>query len=144
MSSVRLRFDGLNDLRAALRRLPAELASEAQAVVTDAAAAAAAEVQAANPIKTGNLQSHVTVAPIVAGRWGAAVLVKSTATAGRTSIPLQNIVDSGTQVRRTSKGANRGQTKRKNILVPIVMRHRARMEAALRAIVVRAGFTLRG
>lgn len=145
MSSVRFRFDGLNELYAALRRLPAELASEAQGVIADASTAAASELRAAYPVKTGKLQGGVTVNTLNAGRWGAAALVKSTATAGKTSIPLSHIVDSGTsQPRRTAKGANRGQMPRGNIFVPIVMRHRARMEAALRAIVTRAGFTLRG
>ena len=143
MASVKLTWRGLEELRAALRALPGELADAAQRAVMAAGNHAAAEIAAAYPVgpgtdqhEGGTLRRGVKAVPQTAGRFGAAVQVRSTARHAR-------IFESGTQTRQTSLGYNRGAMPGANIFVPVMMRRRRELHRELIAIVQQAGFTIR-
>lgn len=100
MAGNRIVFDGLAELKAALRTLPAELAQEAGEIVKANAAEAAREIRADYPSRTGNLKNHVYVTN-EARQFGASAVVKNTAKHAW-------LYDNGSQARHTDIGANRG------------------------------------
>jgi hypothetical protein len=137
MASVRLSFDGLSDLIAALKALPDALAAEAGKDVHDAANRAAEEVIAAYPEVTGNLKQHVKVVTKNAGRYGVVAQVRSTA-------KHADLYEFGTQARHTALGYNRGTMPPAKKFVPIMARYRRRMQDRLIKVVEAEGFTVRG
>jgi hypothetical protein len=130
---------GLDELRAALLHLPAELTQLATAIVESAADGAADEIRAAYPEgDTGNLKKGVRVRT-EQGRGGSTVrrVVRSTAAHA-------SIFETGTQTRQTKLGYNRGFMPGANIFVPVVMRRRRDMQEDLIAVVEQAGIDVRG
>lgn len=134
--SVKLEMQGLAELRTALRNLPEDLAREGDVIVLAHAEDAARQIQTAYPEgPTGNLKRGVVVERN-RSKFYTQGLVKSRAKHAW-------IFENGTDVRRTSKGANRGrmpqadETKR---FIPKVVRLRARMVKQLVELVRRAGF----
>ena len=135
--SASIQWSGLLELREALKHLPDDLTAEATAIARDAATGARDEIRAVYPVATGSLVRGVTLRESKKGRWQAAFRVISRA-------PHANIFEAGTKTRRTKKGWNRGFMPAADLFVPIVIRHRARMWAPLKALVERAGFEVYG
>ena len=133
-----LRIEGLAELRAALRALPAELAAEAGPLVEAAAEGAAAEVRAGYQRAggTGNLADHVVVDVVAMGRFGAAARVRSTARHAW-------LFELGTEVRHTRDGWNRGRMPPGKVFVPVLMRRRAALWRALAGLLASAGLEVR-
>jgi hypothetical protein len=138
--SVQLQWVGLDELRKALLRLPAELTAEAADIVNDAADAAAVEIREAYPEgETGNLKKGVRVRTET-GRAGPFTVRKSV----RSTAPHANIFEVGTKVRTNKAGANRGFMPGANIFVPVVTRRRRVMFTDLLRVLEEAGLDVRG
>jgi hypothetical protein len=135
--SASVTWSGLEELKAALRSLPADLADDASDIVEGAAQAAKTEIYNAYPERTGNLRQHTTVAIRASGRYGAGAVVKNTA---RHAWMFEN----GTQARHTAIGANRGSMPAGHVFIPIVMRWRRRMYEQLKSLLVRHGLQVAG
>ena len=136
MSNNRFEWQGLTELRSALRELPDDLARDAGPIVAEAAEGAQRDTQIAYPSRTGNLRAGVKVDQQVSSRFGAAARVKSTA-------PHANIFERGTGPRQTRQGWNRGrmpEAPEHQKMIPIVIKHRRRMFEGLKDLVRRAGF----
>lgn len=135
--SATVRWDGLDELRAELRRLPADLADDASDIVTGAADAAKTEMYDAYPERTGNLRQHLTVGSRSAGRYGAAAVVKNTS-------PHAWLFENGSQARHTDLGANRGSMPAGHVFIPIAIRWRRRMYGQLKSLLERHGLQVSG
>jgi hypothetical protein len=135
--SATVTWIGLEELKAALLRLPAELTELAGGIVRAASDAAAEEIREAYPEgETGNLRRGVRVSNRPAGAFGVARVVRSTA-------PHAVLFETGTQTRQTALGYNRGFMPGANIFVPVVTRHRRDMQEDLVALVEDAGIDVR-
>lgn len=130
------RIDGLDDLKAALRRLPHELTAEASEIVIANAQKAKADIIAAYPRRTGNLKNHVSVTT-VSSTYSTGAIVKNTAKHAW-------LFENGTQARHTDIGANRGSMPAGHVFVPIVIRQRRVMYERLRALLVEHGLSVSG
>lgn len=137
--SASLKFQGLDELRAALKRLPDELKEDALALVIHSGDEAAATIRSAYEASRviGNLARGVKTQIIPAGRFGAAVAVRSTA-------KHAFIFENGTQTRKTQLGANRGAMPPGRVFVPIMIRQRRVLHELLVDLVERAGFQVVG
>lgn len=133
----RIVWDGLDELRAELRKLPAELADEASGIVLQHADGAAQEIKAAYPSRTGNLRNGMAVIRSAAGRFGVGAIVRNRA-------PHAWIFENGTQARHASIGANRGSMPPGHVFIPRVIKWRHRMYGALKAMLVRHGLVVSG
>lgn len=136
MSANRLEFDGLDDLRSALRQLPADMASQGASIVETTAARVGADVVRNYPSRTGTLQRRVRVDHGVSARSGVSAIVRSAA-------PHASLYEFGTEARRTGAGANRGRMPvgpESSRLIPQAIRARRRMTDELTALVRAAGF----
>jgi hypothetical protein len=134
----RLELRGLDELRAALRNLPGDLAEEAAVIVEAQAAEAERSIEAGYPEgPTGNLRRGV-VRESNRSKFGVAAIVRSRA-------PHAHLFEAGTKPRRTAKGANRGAmppAAEAQRFVPKAIRARARMFSALKDLVRRAGLVV--
>jgi len=143
VSETKFLFTGLDELKAELRTLPADLAAEASAIVHRSADSAATQVRSVYQAHriTGNLAEHVTVTPQAIGQYGAAVLVKS---AARHS----HLFESGTVVRHyvTVNGVDHltGPMPGFHVFIPAMIRARRVMYADLAALLERHGLRVRG
>jgi hypothetical protein len=137
VSKNRIRLDGIEELRDALRRLPHDLKAEAVEIVQETAESAAAEIRAKYPTRTGNLREGVHVRPSEVSTFGAGAIVKNSAKHAW-------IFEHGTVARRTSIGAKRGSMPPGNVFIPIAIRKRRAMEAKLKAVLVRHGLVVSG
>lgn len=135
--SVRVVLTGFEELRLALRQLPDHLVDEATGIVTARAEAAAAQVVAAYPEKSGNLRKGVKVDQLATGRGGVARRVRSTS-------KHAYLYENGTQARHTDLGANRGAMPPAHVFVPTMIRERREMTRQLAAMVEREGLTVTG
>jgi hypothetical protein len=136
--SAELTFIGLDELRRALLRLPADLTLRSAGIVDEAAEAAAAEIKAAYPEgDTGNLRKGVRVGRASGKEFTVRRVVRSSA-------PHANLFETGTQTRQTALGYNRGFMPGANIFVPVVVRRRRAMFEDLVRIVEQAGLDVRG
>lgn len=136
MSNNRLDL-GLDELREALRNLPAELTGEASRIVQAAANGAAAQIKAAYPRRTGNLGDGVTVETISGGQFTAGAIVKNTS-------KHAFIFENGTQARHTAIGANRGSMPPGHAFVPAIIRKRRWMDEQHIDLLRRHGLTVEG
>lgn len=136
MSNNRLDL-GLDELREALRKLPAELTGEASHIVEGAANGAAAQIKAAYPRRTGNLVNGVSVETVSSGQFSAGAIVKNKA-------KHAYIFDNGTQARHDAIGANRGSMPPGHVFVPAVIRKRRQMYEQLKDLLVRNGLQVSG
>ena len=130
---------GLAELKAELRRLPEELASDAGEVVLGAANRAEAAILARYPHgPTGNLRDGVSVHEARADRFGAKMIVRSAA-------PHAHLYEYGS-ASRAYKGANRGRMPAATggpVFVPEMQRARAWMWDALRRLIEATGLEVR-
>lgn len=127
--SARVIFEGLDELRDELKRLPAELNREARDQVIATAEATAAELRAAYPEKTGNLRRGVKVK----------IEETPTSTIAKviSSAPHAHLWEFGTEIRKTQKLYPRGRMTAKfdQGLVGIAIRRRLRMDRLLVAVI---------
>lgn len=137
MSHNRLVFHGLEELKADLRNLPAELASEASQIVVESANGAATEIVATYPERTRNLKRGVKVQMLTGSVFFVGAVVKNTAKHAW-------IFENGTQARHTALGANRGAMPAGRVFVPTVLRWRRRMYEQLTALLERHGLRVTG
>jgi hypothetical protein len=141
VSANKLTFDGLSELRDALRRLPDELKVEAQHIVAVAANGAAAEIRQKYPARTGNLVNGVSVRPSEVSHFGAGAIVVNRA-------KHAFIFENGTQARHyfTKSGAKHevGRMPPGHVFVPIVIRKRRQMYDDLKGVLVRNGLQVSG
>lgn len=138
MSNNRLRFDGLEELRASLRRLPKELRDEARQIIVDAAQGAATEIRQKYPRRTGDLADKVEVQVLQSGsNFVAGAIV-------RNKSKLAFIFENGTQARHNALGANRGSMPPGHVFIPAMVRARRRMYERLRELVKRKGLRVIG
>jgi hypothetical protein len=135
--SSRIVWNGLAELREQLRNLPAELTGEASHLVEGAANAAAADIKAGYPVRTGNLRDHVFVSHRDKGRFSSGAVVKNTA-------KHAHIFEVGTQARHNSLGANRGSMPPGNVFIPAVIKRRRAMYEQLKALIDRNGLKVSG
>ena len=133
MKSVMVAFEGLDELRKALRDLPDELEAQARVIVEDAANKTAGELLAAYP-HYGALHN------------GVHVVDKSSKLQARFVVESRSHEASwwefGTQNRHTQKGWNRGAAPAHpgQGLVPLAGRNRRAMRGDLVALVRANGF----
>jgi hypothetical protein len=138
MSDNKLTIEGLEELRAALRQLPQELADEAGPIVLTLAQYAADEMDQKYAAHewTGNLRNGLSVTRDDAYiRFGARAVVKNRA-------PHAWWAENGTQIRKTSTGANRGAMPPIHVFVPSAIRWRRAMVEQLKGLVRRAGLVV--
>ena len=130
-----LKINGLNELIQELRRLPPALVRDAGPIVHAQAEEMARQVQAAyGPHRqTGNLESHLSVT-LEGGASYATARVKNSAYHAW-------IFENGTGPRNYN-GKNRGVMPAQHVFIPIAIRRRAVMVAALTELVERAGLTV--
>lgn len=131
---IRLEFEGLDDLREALKRLPQELAEKASTVVKETAQQVGSDVIANYPDRSGNLRSGVSVK----------VTGSSVSTTGivRSASPHAHLYENGTARRQTDRGYNRGVMPRgpNDALVGVrAGRARRKMYDQLKDVVQQAG-----
>lgn len=136
---ARVFLDGLDELRADLRAMPAELAVEAGPIVLEAAERAKASMH--YPRITGDLQDHVKVETVSGGRFGAAAKVTQGSRLGY-------IFEHGTVARHyfTRSGAKHltGRMPPGHVFVPAVIQARRQMYDELKAFVAEKGFQVSG
>lgn len=140
MSNNRLRFDGLQELRADLRRLPKELRDEAEEIVFDSAEDAAREIRAGYEAhrRSGELAEKVEVQQLKGeGTAFAGALVQNKS-------KLAFIFENGTQARHTAIGANRGAMPPGHVFVPAVIKARKSMYNRLRELLRTKGLKVTG
>jgi bacteriophage HK97-gp10 putative tail-component len=140
VSQNRLVMVGLEEFKRQLRQLPEELASEADTIVQAHATEAQAAIQRAYPEgPTGNLRRGVTRTR-ESSRFGSRAIVRSRA-------KHASLYEYGTKPRRNSRGANRGTmpvAPESSRMIPIIVRKRRAMVAALIDLVRRAGLKVDG
>jgi hypothetical protein len=143
MSNNRIVFDGLDELKAALRALPAELTVEASREVEGAgngAAVAIRTVYGAHRV-TGHLQESVTVEQRQAGQFAAAVVVKA-------NDPIAWLFDNGSQARHWAGGKSTGimwgNTPPTHVFVKTMIAARRKMYDKLRDLLERKGLVVSG
>lgn len=138
MSQNRLTWDGLEELRAELRQLPADLAREAGYIVQAEANGAAVAIRTAygQHRRSGQLQDGVTVEH-AASPFGARSIVRSTA-------PEARVFEVGSQARHTSLGANRGSMPPGNVFYPAIHTAQRSMWVQLKDLLVRHGLSVSG
>lgn len=128
----------MDELRAALRALPEDMAREASEIVQTQAEFARQDIQRVYPSVTGTLANRVDTSKATTSRFGAGTVVRSRA-------PHSAMYEFGTKPRRTASGANRGRmpaADASKAMIPIVIRRRRQMVAKLIELVRRAGFTV--
>ena len=143
---ARLILRGFEELRAALRELPATLSEEASHIITNEATDAANLIIAEynSHRDTGDLADHVSV-KIVQSQFGTSATVKS---AGK----IAWLFDNGSQARHyvTARGGEHatgqmwGKTPPRTPLSTTMMDHRREMFELLRALLEREGLTVKG
>lgn len=137
MSNNRIRFDGLAELRQALRNLPKRLTDEATNIVEHTAQRMKADVTSDYPEgPTGNLKRGVVISRSHGG-FATGATVKNNA-------KHAFIFEHGTQVRHTDLGWNRGRMPPGRVFVPAAVRNRREMFNALISMVERNGLTVTG
>jgi hypothetical protein len=148
MSDNRFVFDGIDELREALRNLPAELAAEAAGYVTDNAEAAVADVRRVYEahVDSGNLVSRLFISTS-SSAFGAGALVRNTAKHAW-------LFENGSQARHwtgprgtgKSTGEMWGKTAQppSHTFIRSMMKHRKHMYEQLRAMLERHGLEVTG
>ena len=139
VGSTELQIHGLDELRQALRRLPPELVRDAGPIVHAAAEETGRSIRATYEAhrKTGNLAEHVAI-DIAGDAVSATARVRSTAKHAW-------LFERGSGPRRWAKnGKATGVMPATPTLVPIAVRRRSIMVAALVDLVEKAGLTVTG
>ena len=131
-----VKFSGLDELRARLRNLPAELADGAKDIVVDHAKDAYEDIYAAYPSRTGNLREHLRLTIEDGGRYGVLVRLRNTA-------KHAHIFEFGTVARHSSIRST-GIMPAGRVFVPRAIRHRHAMYAEIIAYLKTFGFEVSG
>lgn len=140
--SVTLHWDGLADFKIDLKKLPANLAHDADPIVDAAANGAVTDIKRGYPRRSGNLQDHVFVSRLDKGKDTAARIVKNTA-------PLAFIFENGTQARHyfTAKRGvihATGKMPPGHVFIPAVIKRRRAMNVQLKELLERHGLVVTG
>jgi hypothetical protein len=137
--STSVRWDGLDELRAQLRAMPAELTTEASAIVNETAATAVSAMLAEYP--EGELRDRLFQQPLTAGTFGVGVLVKN-------GSGWAWHWDHGTALRHRagggSTGAEWGGTAPPHTFGRIMAQQRRAMYESLKHLLERAGLRVSG
>lgn len=143
MASNRFVYGGLEELKAELRAMPAELTAEGSHIVEGAANGAAVAIRTiyGGHVVTGHLQRDVVVEHQAAGQFGAMSIVKAN---GRIAWLFEN----GSEARHyvTVRG-NRRETGRMppaHVFIPTMIRARAEMYRQLADLMRRHGLVVTG
>jgi hypothetical protein len=128
-------FEGLDELRAQLRSLPADLAAEASGIVIGKATEAFQEIHDGYPDVSGTLRDRLTLLTNPSAV-GAGAILKNTD-------PIAWIFENGSQV-RLFDGASRGAMPPGHVFIPIAQRKRREMYEQLQAMLVEHGLTVSG
>jgi len=129
-------WEDLDELKAALRQLPRQLAADGAVIVAATAEAAANEIRDAYPVRTGNLRKGVKVRKVNVSDFGAVAAVVNDA-------PHAYIFEHGTVARHTDIGADRGSMPPGHVFIPIMERRRREMYMVeFVALLERAGLTV--
>lgn len=131
-----LRLDGVAELMADLRKLPVKLRDEASTIVFANADAAAMEIRAEYPVRSGKLAGGVSVQHRTGPFWTRAIV--------RNLAKLAFIFENGTQARHTELGANRGAMPPGHVFVPTIIRRRRAMYEDLSDLVESNGLKVTG
>jgi len=99
--SVQFEFKGLEELKAELRSLPADLTGEASHIIEAAGNRAVLDLKRGYPVVTGKLRDRVSVTFTQSGVSSKAVV--------RSGAPHAHLFEYGTAARHTGLGLNRGQ-----------------------------------
>ena len=135
--SAHFTWTGLEDLKAELRRLPAELAVEGANLVVGRANGAARTIRAGYPRRTGDLRDHVEVEH-TRSPFGARSIVRNTSKHAAS-------FERGTQARHTKIGANRGAMPPNPLFTQTMRRERrALYDVDLRGLLERHGLRVTG
>jgi hypothetical protein len=126
----------VTELRAALKKLPAELVHEAGAIVRAQADATMTAAAAAYPVHTGNLRKGLSL-ELFGDSVSAVARVRNRAFHAY-------IFEEGTRPRRWAAGKSTGTMPAGHVFIPIAMLRRRIMTAALIELVERAGLTVTG
>jgi hypothetical protein len=143
MNDTRFVFTGVEEFKAQLRALPAELTGEASHIVEAAANGAGVTLRTVygQHRHTGNLQDHVVVEKKSTGPFGVSYRVASTS-------PIAWLFDNGSQARHwasgKSTGAMWGKTPPTHVFVRTLIAARRRMYDGLRGLMTRAGLQVTG
>jgi hypothetical protein len=134
--SVQWEFKGLEELKAALRALPAELTGEASHLVDAAGNRAVLDLKRAYPVVTGNLWDGVEVTFTTSG--------VSTRARVRSRAPHAHLYEYGTEARHTALGLNRGRMKPTHLFGRTMSNVRRELFDQLRALLERHGLRVTG
>ena len=138
-SNNRFEFQGLAELREALRNLPTALTGEASHIIEGAANSATAQIKRNYASVSGDLVEGVR-ADFQRGQFSAGAKITS---AAKHAVIYEN----GTQVRHTSTGANRGAMPPAppgRAFIPVLRKTRLAMYAQFRALLERHGLVVTG
>lgn len=141
MATNRIRWEGLDELKALLRTLPAELTAEGGAIVEAHARAADNAIAQSYPIgKTGNLAGGMRVTINANGRYGTGALIKNAA-------PHAWFYEHGTvkreyETQRNKKRKSVGRMPPHPVFIPIMQDFRDLMYEELAHMLVRYGFAV--
>lgn len=142
-SNNKFAFSGLEELKAELRNLPAELKGEGTEIVMGAATRAKAEVHAiyAAHRVTGELAKGLTLTVEAIGPFGTRAVVRNRGN-------LAWLFENGSQTRQyiTVRGNKHvtGKMPPAHVFIPAMIRHRATMYQQLAALLERHGLTVTG
>lgn len=143
--SVQVAMEGLDELRNALKALPAELQSAARDRVIAAADDAAAKLRASYPVGTSGRKYQGRRIDPGGLRRGVKVVVEenkaSTIATVKSTAPHAHLWEFGTEVRATQKLINRGAAPAHHDqgLIGIAIRRRRQLQSELKAIVEQSG-----
>jgi len=130
-------WTGLDELKAALRALPAELAGEGADIVENRAELATSSIRQCYPLRSGDLRAKLTVEH-TRTPFGARSVIRNTS---RHAVPFEI----GSQVNRvTAQGWNRGRMPANPIFTQTIVRERRRMHDDHKALLVRKGLQVSG
>lgn len=138
MANNRFRFEGLEELRASLRKLPKDLRDDAEVIVLKAANSAANDIRVGYGQHriTGELQDKVEVVQLQGAAFAGAIVQNKS--------KLAFIFENGTQARHTKLGYNRGAMPPGRVFVPAMIRWRRTMYDNIRQMMRMAGLTVTG
>jgi hypothetical protein len=140
MSEVRMGWTGLQEMKDALRAMPAELTSEAADLIYGLGMETRAAMFAAYPEDSGRLRAGLIVAPLEGNtQFGAGVRISNLAA----DASIWEIGSRG-QVRHTKTGASRGIMKPGNVFRPAMAAARRALYPQLFALLERAGLEASG
>ena len=134
--SVQWEFKGLEELKAALRALPAELTGEASHLIEAAGNRAVLDLKRAYPVVTGNLRDGVEVTFTTSG--------VSTRALVRSRAPHAHLYEYGTEARHTGLGLNRGRMAPTHVFGRTMSNVRRELFDQFRALLERHGLRVTG